>query len=75
MSEVLAHTIADAVKISGIGRTTLYGLIARGQIEARKAGNKTLIPAASLRAYLESLPLADVGQPTPAVRAAGRNRS
>jgi excisionase family DNA binding protein len=65
MTEVLAHTIADAVKISGIGRTSLYELIGAGKIEARKAGNRTLIPAESLRTYIAGLPPADIrcGQP------------
>jgi excisionase family DNA binding protein len=60
MSEVLAHTIASATKLSGLGRTTLYELIGAGKIEARKAGNRTLIPAESLRAFLNSLPAADI---------------
>jgi excisionase family DNA binding protein len=60
MTEVLAHTIADAAKVSGIGRTTLYELIGAGKIAARKAGNRTLIPAESLRAYISSLPAADI---------------
>jgi excisionase family DNA binding protein len=60
MPEPIAHTIADAVKVSGLGRTTLYELIGAGKIEARKAGNRTLIPAESLRAYISSLPAADI---------------
>ncbi len=40
--------------------TTLYQEIAAGRIEARKMGKKTLIPAESLRAYLESLPKANL---------------
>ena len=60
MTEVIAHTIADAVKISGIGRTTLYELIAAKKIDARKAGNRTLIPAESLRAFIAALPAADI---------------
>lgn len=60
MTNAIAHTIADAVKVSGIGRTTLYELIGAGKIEARKAGNRTLIPADSLRAYIASLPPADI---------------
>ena len=55
MTDAIAHTIADAVKISGIGRTTLYELIGAGKIDARK-----LIPAASLRAFMDSLPPADI---------------
>jgi excisionase family DNA binding protein len=60
MTDAIAHTIADAVKVSGIGRTTLYELIGAEKIEARKAGNRTLIPADSLRAYIASLPPADI---------------
>lgn len=60
MFEVLAHTIADATKVSGLGRTTLYEAIGAGKIEARKAGGRTLIPADSLRAFLASLPAADI---------------
>jgi excisionase family DNA binding protein len=56
MDQILALTIADAAKASGIGRTTLYELIGAGKIEARKAGNRTLIPAESLKAYIDSLP-------------------
>jgi excisionase family DNA binding protein len=56
----LAYTIADAAKASGLGRTSLYELIGAGKLEARKAGNRTLIPADSLRAYLASLPAADI---------------
>jgi excisionase family DNA binding protein len=60
MTEVIAHTIADAVKVSGIGRTTLYELIGAKKLDARKAGNRTLITAESLRNYVASLPPADI---------------
>jgi Helix-turn-helix domain len=60
MTEILAHTIADATKISGLGRTTLYEAIGAGKIEARKAGNRTLIVAESLRTFLAGLPKADI---------------
>jgi excisionase family DNA binding protein len=56
----LAFTIADAAKASGLGRTSLYQLIGSGQLKACKAGNRTLIPADSLRRYLASLPPADI---------------
>lgn len=60
MSEVLAHTIADATKVSGLGRTTLHEAIGAGKIAAVKAGNRTLIPAESLRAFIAALPAADI---------------
>ena len=60
MTEVLAHTIPSAEKVSGLGRTSLYELIGAGKLDARKAGGRTLITAESLRAYIASLPRADI---------------
>jgi len=51
--EPLAYTVADACRVSTIGKTRLYQLIAEGKLEARKIGKRTLIPAASLRALIE----------------------
>lgn len=39
----LAYTVADAVRVSGIGRTTLYSLIGQGRLPIVKIGNRTLI--------------------------------
>jgi excisionase family DNA binding protein len=47
--EPLAYSIADACRVSSIGRTKLYELIGNGQLEARRIGGRTLIPAPSLR--------------------------
>ena len=55
-----AYSPKDACTVLGIGMTSLYLEIARGRIEARKAGNRTLIPVASLQDYLAALPLADI---------------
>jgi excisionase family DNA binding protein len=60
MTEVLAHTIADATRVSGLGRTTIYEAIGTGKLEAVKAGNRTLIVAASLRSFIASLPAANI---------------
>lgn len=49
-------SVGEAVRRFGIGRTKLYELIQRGDIEAVKLGRRTLIRAASARAFLESLP-------------------
>jgi excisionase family DNA binding protein len=57
---VLAYTILEAAKASGLGRSTVYELIGAGKLEARKAGNRTLIPAESLRRYIASLPAANI---------------
>lgn len=47
---------SDAAKALGIGKSTLFAILARGQIKARKLGTRTLIPAAELVRYVESLP-------------------
>ncbi len=49
----LAYTVADAVSASGIGRTTLYGLMGSGQLPFVKLGNRTLIRRADLERLLE----------------------
>ena len=51
--EPLAYSVADACRVSSIGRTRLYQLIGEGRLQARKIGKRTLIPAASLRALIE----------------------
>lgn len=51
--EPLAYSVSEACRVTSIGRTRLYALIAEGQLQVRKIGNRTLIPAASLRALIE----------------------
>ncbi len=52
-----AYTVEGAGRcLGGIGRTTVYGLIAAGKLEAVKLGSRTLITAASIDALLASLP-------------------
>lgn len=55
-TEKIAFTVAEAVQSSGIGRTALYALIKAGQLESRKLGKRTLIPATSLRSLIDGLP-------------------
>lgn len=51
-----AVSIADAVKIVGLGRTSLYAAIAAGKLKTRKSGRRTLIETAALRQFIETLP-------------------
>ncbi|WP_340264843.1 helix-turn-helix domain-containing protein [Sphingobium mellinum] len=46
--------IKDACRMTGIGRSKLYLLIAEGAIETLKVGSMTLIPVASLEEFLRS---------------------
>lgn len=52
-TEPLAYSVNEACRVSSLGRTRLYELIAEGRLRARKIGNRTLIPASSLRALID----------------------
>jgi excisionase family DNA binding protein len=56
----LAYSPKGACAALACGITHLYELIGARKIEARKSGRKTLITGESLRAYLASLPPADI---------------
>ena len=55
MTAPLLHSIQDSTQLLGIGRSTLYGLIAEGKICTVKIGRRTLIPDREIRRYVESL--------------------
>ena len=42
-----------AARMIGIGRTKFYELIGNGEVETIKVGKATLIPTASLTAFIE----------------------
>jgi excisionase family DNA binding protein len=48
-SPALAYSINEACRISSLGRTSIYALIAAGKLQSRKIGKRTLIPAESLQ--------------------------
>lgn len=52
--EALAVSINEAAKALSLGRSTIYVLIAKGRLETRKIGKRTVIPAASLTKLLEA---------------------
>lgn len=51
-AEPIAVRIKEACRITGIGRSKLYELIAEGQIDIVKVGAMTLIPVDSLRGLI-----------------------
>ena len=51
-AEPLAVRIPDAVRMTGIGRSKLYELIASGDLDTIKVGRCTLVPMESLRDLL-----------------------
>lgn len=48
----LAFTIPEACHAVGIGRSTMYKLIAAKRVETRKIGKRTIIPADALHALI-----------------------
>jgi excisionase family DNA binding protein len=56
MPDVLAHSIPEAAKIAGVGRSFLYEEIRAGRLIARKARGRTLILHRDLVDYLSDLP-------------------
>ena len=52
----LAVSITEAVRLIGLGRTSLYAAIAAGRLKTRKAGRRTLVETAELRQFIDSLP-------------------
>jgi excisionase family DNA binding protein len=51
--ERLAVSINDTVAALGVGRTTVYAMIADGRLEAFKLGRRTLVKAESIRRLVE----------------------
>ncbi len=45
-------TVPVALKLSGLGRTKLYELLGRGEIDSLTVGTRRLINYASLKAFL-----------------------
>lgn len=52
--EPVTISITGASKALGLGRTTIYALIADGRLETVKLGRRRLIKTASIRQLIES---------------------
>jgi excisionase family DNA binding protein len=50
----LSYSVAEASKVIGLGRTTLYDLIKKGRINPIKVGQRTLIRHTDLEALIET---------------------
>ena len=50
----LAHSVIDAGARLGVGRTTIFQLIAEGQLRTFKIGARTLVPEDELRRLIET---------------------
>jgi excisionase family DNA binding protein len=58
--QTISVSITDACKLIGAGRSIVYELIGKQHIHAVKLGRRTLIPVASLQAYIAGLPTAKI---------------
>ncbi len=50
----LAYRVDEAVRVSGLGRTTIYAAIKEGQLKAIKVAGRRLILRRDLEAFLGS---------------------
>jgi len=56
-------TVPNAARFLGQGKSTIYELMGLGEIEAVKAGARTLLKVPSLKRYAASLPPAKIKPP------------
>lgn len=56
MTRQIMMTVPEAVNASGMSRSAIYLALKRGDLQARKAGRRTLIASADLEAFLANLP-------------------
>lgn len=54
-AELLTVRIPTAMRMTGIGRSKFYQLIAAKQVETVKLGSSTLVVVPSLKRFIESL--------------------
>lgn len=55
MASKLLHQMTEAAALIGVGRTTMYDLAARGEVEVVHIGRRALITDESLQAFVERL--------------------
>lgn len=55
MSQKLLHSINEAAQLLGIGRSSLYVLIAAGEVGTVKIGRRSLIADEELRRFIHGL--------------------
>jgi len=52
--EPITVSPAEAARLAGIGRTTIYAAISSGELSSLKLGKRRLIVVTSLRAWLQA---------------------
>ena len=54
VTDAIAVGISDGVRISGLGRSTLYNFAKAGKLPLRKVGGRTLIMVDDIRRLIET---------------------
>jgi predicted DNA-binding transcriptional regulator AlpA len=54
--EKLFVRVSEAMRMMGLGRSTLYAEIACGRLKVRKSGRKTIIAVADIQDWFQRLP-------------------
>ena len=62
MDEKLLLSVREVVERTGLSRSTVYSLMAGGQLRYVKVGSRRLVPVDALRAFVCSL-AGEKGQP------------
>ena len=60
----LAVPIIEAVRRAGVGRSSIYDAINRGDLRLKKSGRRSLILIDDLKAWVNSLPNAKTSKAT-----------
>lgn len=58
----IAISIVEAAKRSGVGRSSIYQAIGRGELKIRKHGRRSLILVDELKEWVAALPVANVSK-------------
>ena len=52
----IAISIVEAAELSGIGRSSIYSAIKRGELRLKKSGRRSLILVDDLKTFIATLP-------------------
>lgn len=55
--------VSEVLRTLGLGRTTFYGLVAKGDLQAVKLGRRTFVRGSELKRFITNLPV--VRRPPP----------
>ena len=53
MMERLTYRVSEVARLTGLPKSTLYGLLRNGTLESIQIGRDVLVPADELEAFLE----------------------